>query len=128
MDPQEGGLQEAGGAGQPLTGIYPSQGKWRANNYLAKDAEGRPEVGVTRAETVVVVSCTTQGEAAVARDLAVHWLQGLTPSNSKANAPLASYQQHCAAVLRQLQGIDTLKGLRVHVRYRICATTACWPA
>lgn len=120
MEAQSGSSSSASGEeeaveDQRCVGTKLHRSLWRAHMRFAVDADGQPAVG--RGTTKDLLSCNTQGEAAVTHDLSVIWLRGLVPAASRQqNAPAASYQRHCPAVLQQLGGIDTLPQLRLHLR------------
>lgn len=117
---------EAECAGQQYVGTEQCLGGWQAYLQLSVDSEGRLMPGHGKREQLV--GCSRWGEAAVARDLAAHWLRCLTGSRRKQNAPTACYEQHCPALLQQLGSIKTLAQLRAQLeelrKDRTLASTA----
>lgn len=114
MEGQGGAVRGPQGVGQQFWGIELCHGgRCLAHFKVAVDGEGRPAKGKSIKQALV--DCAGLGEAAVARDLAAHWLRSRTGSKCGQSALPYSYEQRFPALLRQLGGIRTLEQLRARL-------------
>lgn len=118
----QGGASSEGEAeeGRQLVGTSQVVDKWQARLQVSLDGEGRPVSGAAR--TANLLYCSSSGEAAVARDLAVHWLRSAAgageplPGSHRQNVPTATYRRQSAGLLQPLASIGTLAQLLAHLR------------